>query len=160
RLAMSNRLPMTTKSSKSVLRPVLRPYTTLAELADYLTERYDEIVQKRRHVLSLRYGDASQLPSACVPDESEFRISDHVRETLNRAQVLLARLDPEDAYEPYRDEAEDTDGGDDGDEGGNLKRDVIAKRLAIMLGSFPGGAVADPDAFLEMLLQHVAAANI
>jgi hypothetical protein len=70
---------------------------------------------------------------------------EHDEATLARCIDTLARLDPPESYED-----------DDPDEG-VLRREIVGERLAMLIGAYPNGAPSDPDAYVAMLLEEVAA---
>jgi hypothetical protein len=126
---------------------LLRPFETLADLADGLVEEHDRIraiARRLRQLLSDNYIGAEQ-----VPNPRDIEVSDFDREQVARARSLFAALDADDFY----DDAED----DDDDR--RLRHSVIAERLSLMLTSFPSGQ-AVPDGYAAMLLEHVVALGI
>jgi hypothetical protein len=118
----------------------------LADLGDELVARLDEIREAARDLHRLRRDANITHLSIELPSEEEISVSEHDREQAERARALLELLDPDDAY---------TDATED-DNGGGLKRSVIASRLSMLLEAFASGA---QEGFALMLLEHVAAAD-
>lgn len=113
--------------------------------AENVAERFSEL-QK------LGYA-ARQQQAMLERGEVVYDLVDGRRAALTRYdEVVLARcieqrdqLDPEHNYE------------DSDREEGDLRRDVMSLRLAVLTGSFPSGAPADPNVYTAAMLGHVAA---
>jgi hypothetical protein len=151
---MSNRTPTTTGGAKLPAtvktKNALTPFKRLADLADELVERYDEINSLERRLWNRNWVDT--LPDDTkLPGDWVVTLNESDRESIKRAKALLDQLDREDLYDEFDD--------DDPDSGG-LKRTVIAERLSVMLGAYVSGQPATPGNFVRMLLEHVSDANV
>src|SRR5262245_42391281 len=132
-------LPAKVKPKNQLLQ-----FKALAELADQIVEREEEINRLRREIPEpddSRYNIDDLIKQ--LPNERLLALNDNDRELLARAKALLEQLDPR---ENYQDVADDEEADNEVDV---LKRSVVAERLAVMLGAFPGSQPASPQAFLE-----------
>ena len=131
---------------------VLRRFKMLADLADEVVERHDEINRASRNLFTLRLAQAYVLQDVELPTEAQLTLTEYDRDAIQRAQALFKVLDPEHAY--------NEDNGDEDEDSFTLKREVIGDRLALLIGSFPRDPVAAPENFARMLIEHVAAENV
>ncbi|MCA1533713.1 hypothetical protein I6F21_14195 [Bradyrhizobium sp. NBAIM03] len=117
------------------IRPisVLRALRTLADDADAVVRRYDEIERLfRAGELSTPLAEASKIAELSADDVK----------LIERCLAALDQLDPAESYED-----------NDRDEG-ELRRGVIKARLTILVGSFPNGAPCDPEVYVRAMLEH------
>ena len=76
-----------------------------------------------------------------LADLDDAKLTEYETKTLADCRKALTVLDTAENY----------------DESGDLRRDIIAGRLASVVGSFPTGAPGNPQAFVFMMLEHVVA---
>ena len=115
---------------------VLRRFKMLADLADEVVERHDEINRASRNLFTLRLAQAYVLQDVELPTEAQLTLTEYDRDAIQRAQALFKVLDPEHAY--------NEDNGDEDEDSFTLKREVIGDQLALLIGSFPRDPVAAP----------------
>jgi len=139
---MNNRLVAgsTAKTPAAIKRPNRwKMLNRLAADADELVEMNQEAWTIQRGVMPSASLIALDKAASWLRDFDEYG-----RELTARCRAMRDDLDPEDFYD---------DGGD-----GDLKREVIADRLALFVGSFPGGVPnGDPEAYCAMMLEHITA---
>jgi hypothetical protein len=105
--------------------------------ADAVVERYDELTECQRKIW--RYVPCHGAEE--LPTDGELELHEGDMRQLSECHELLAALDPENDYE----------------EDSSLKKKIISKRLAALVGAFPAGGPATPEVYTRMLLEHVAA---
>jgi hypothetical protein len=76
--------------------------------------------------------------------------AEYCRDLVARCKAGLARFDDPANYEP----------DDDDDEFVVLSHDHIAKRVTVMLASFPNANPTDPDGYVKMLIEHIGGTNV
>jgi hypothetical protein len=103
-------------------------------------ETVDELHEYRRELDRLRFGsdhDASRC-SGDVEDDD-----DYCRELVEKCKAGFLRFDRADNY----------------DQDGDLRRDHVAKRISVMVASFPNVNPGNPEGYMRMLIEHVAASE-
>src|SRR5262249_17515792 len=107
-----------------------KPMNVLAPLKK-LVKLCDQIVERENQIMN------EEREWICMLDDCD-------RKMIEEAKELINRLDPDPAYD-----------FDEDNDSRTLKREVVAKRLALMLDSFPGSQSANGANFTTMLLEHV-----
>lgn len=114
----------------------------LAFDADTLCDRYDGLIEQKQALLKLvnriNQGDYDMPDDPGIINDPALDQDD--LDTVQKCRDAIAMLDPDDNY----------------DSEGNLKKQVIAKRLTAMIGAVPTVKPAEPEIFAKMLLEHVA----
>ena len=135
---------ITKRPSKIQIASRWRAIDQLAADADRLAARYAELEALlpvlREHAAALETGRPLAGP---LPDEGVAKLGTHDEALVQRCNEAIEALDPEENY--------------DGDREGDLRRNVISIRLAMLCGSFPAGTPGDPEVYVQVLLEHIAA---
>jgi len=118
---------------------------------DRLASKLDEVADLYSRLHDARLGLRNCQPAQALQclDQAEMVAAEveASRGMLAQCRESLQVLDPEEHYEDA-----------DDDDGPQLKQRIIATRLAVFVGSFPGGAPnGDPDAYAAALVAHVEA---
>jgi hypothetical protein len=114
-----------------------RKFRDFAAIGDELIERGDELNKLYWHIRKLK-------PNEPFPELYGAKLSDYDKWQIAEFDKLLDLLNPEDNYED-----------EDEDDCVYLKRKVISKRLALLIGSKHIGQPTTPEAYTTMLLHHV-----
>jgi hypothetical protein len=101
-----------------------------------------------------RYGEKlSRAFSETTPTMTIARLegdAEYCRDLVARCKAGLARFDDPANYEP----------DDDDDEFVVLSHEHIAKRVTVMLASFPNANPTDPDGYMKMLIEHIGVTKV
>ncbi|MEY9182349.1 hypothetical protein [Bradyrhizobium sp. USDA 313] len=115
----------------------LRSLKQFAVKADSILRRYDELEKLADRIEATAFGEPwSEYRRAAVLDDQE-------RAAIAWCEAALARFDPDDNYEV---------------EAGNhyfLKPNIVAARIAIVVGGFPNGSPSDPAVYVKVMIEHV-----
>jgi hypothetical protein len=125
---------------------ILLPFVDAARVCDRVVARQKRLAAAVDRMLPYR-GDA--MPSSLsvnasinelLPGDAEVTLSEPDLRTIEQAAAMLAKLNPPELYEDF-------------DEG-VLRREVVAHRIGLMLGAFPGTAPGSAEIFVSGLLAH------
>jgi hypothetical protein len=117
----------------------LKALNRFATDADHLARRYEQI--ENLHIGALKRGELiDKARTIATLDEQDGRI-------LAWCAAAMLRFDPPTNYE-------------NDDPATNLKRAVIAARIAILVGAFPNGAPSDPAIYVRVLVENVSAIEL
>jgi hypothetical protein len=122
---------------------VWKQFRVLSNLADEMVDYLDHLNEVRKE-LDNRMPNTPTPP----PDVEEVQLLDENYDDLARCRELLKEVNRDDYYE-------------EDDEGERvLKKEVIGKRLALMIAAVPVNGPKTPDAFVEIMLAHVFDAEV
>jgi hypothetical protein len=109
----------------------------LIEEADRIVEYFGELLEQLRDLHRFERGQsaADEIPDMSEPDAEIGGVQE--------CKSAIAVLDPQDAF----------------DDDGCIKKAIVSKRLATMIGAYPAGAPANPEVYSRMLLEHIASDN-
>jgi|SRR5215467_7109080 len=109
--------------------------------ADDLVDQYAELRKRSNELRGYRNDLINHgYAGGQLPDLSDPKPDDEEKERIAGCKAILETIDPEEIY----------------NSDGNLKKSVVSKRLALMMGAFPSGQPANPEVFTRMLLEHIA----
>jgi DNA repair ATPase RecN len=123
----------------------LRALKQFAEDADRIVERFDElkvlpgIVRTEAKALQ----DIKQFDELFAEAKQTATLSEHEVSELAWCETALQRFDPDSNYE---DNMRETD----------LKRAVVADRIAVLLGAFPNANPGDPQVYVRNVIENVS----
>jgi hypothetical protein len=122
----------------------LRSLKQFSGKADSIVWRYDVLdnlpgdVRQKMEVM--RNGE--EIDKLFADAKRAATLDKHDKTLLAWCEAALERFDPADNYE--------IDNGEH-----HLKPSVIAARIAVLVGGFPGGSPSDPAVFLKVMMEHV-----
>jgi hypothetical protein len=143
---MSNReitVPPRRAAAARKLATDWRAFTKLMAECDGLIEEHKFLNEQLRELRERKPGEAPDL------DIDDAKLDDDTKATIERCKQALELFDRPEHYE------------DNDNEEGALRSEVIADRLALMLGCVDTGPTnTEPEAFARMMVTHVADAGI
>jgi hypothetical protein len=132
-ITVTRRLPAARKLANDwrAFSKLMTECDELVAVEEALRERLDELSERR--------------PGAALDMEiSDAELDEETKAQIERCKQALERFDPPEHYE------------ENDNEGGVLKSEIIAERLALMLGCVDTGPTnTEPEAFARMMVTHV-----
>jgi hypothetical protein len=116
----------------------------LATDADHVVRRHDEltdlpgVVRKKMDALK----NDELIGRLFAEAKRAATLSEYDNATLARCEAAMETLDAAENYE------------DNDREEGDLRRNVVSVRLAMLIGAFPNGSPSDPEIFARLMIEH------
>jgi hypothetical protein len=123
----------------------LRALNQFAEDADRFVRRYEALDDLPRVIREQAKAlhDSDQIDKLFAEAKRTATLNEDEEAKLAWCEAALQRFDPQGNYE-------------ENDREGDLKRAVIADRIAVLLGAFPNANPSDPEVYVRNLIENVS----